>query len=64
MELYISLVDWYQQRVLCRCVRTEDGGKCVTVIGEIKRQLLYVDNWDYLLLVSVIIIIICMSYAI
>ena len=52
MELYVSLLDWYQQRALCRCVWEEDGGSCATVVGGIKRHLLCVDNWDCLLLVS------------
>ena len=51
--LYVSSMDWYQQRVLCRCVWMEDGGNCVTVVGDIKRHLLCVDNWDCLLLASV-----------
>ena len=56
MELFVSLVDLYQQRVLCRCVWEEDGGNCAIVVGDIKRHLLCVDNWDYLLLVSVILL--------
>ena len=54
MVLYVSLVDWYKQLVLCRCVWMEGGESCATVVGDIKKHSLSADNWGYLLLVSVI----------
>ena len=52
MVMFVSLVDWYHQRELYRCVWEGDGENCVTIIGTTKRHLLCADNLDYLLLVS------------
>ena len=53
MVMFVSLVDWYQQRELYRCVWEGDGENCALMVGATKRHLLCVDNLDYLLLVSV-----------
>ena len=54
MAMFVSLVDWYRQRELCRCVWEGDGENCamIVLVGATKRHLLCADNWDYLLLVS------------
>ena len=57
MVMFVSLVDWYQQREQCRCVWKGDGENCAITTGATKRHLLCADNWDYLLLVSMYLIL-------